>query len=662
SPGCFGLANGCSSRPRRRTGSPPPASAAGRSRLEIRHRSRCGAAMRCGSSSCAHAVVNRAPTSGWTCCSCAIRGPWTRRCPPASAVRKASRAARSRSGGSRLRWRTWRSTSLASIRIASGCWAKSSRTAAASRWCLHDTTIVSSAARPVRWQSPSDPCTRATAARSTCRWPERVVDRGIIECCSRHPARSATTCRRSCSSASAWRSFWRRSTPASKRPLWADAHCRRTTSAGAAVVLALLLARVIIGARVAFFAPFLARGIDTAVGMWVAIAIVVVGLLSWPAWVPPLLTGARAISNGQISLRRLVIGLVRFPVVAARGASSPRVRATTLFTVLALGFLGLARPGAVAGGVGAGIVVLLAWISLAWVAAFASPYFETFERGAWSVVEQLAPSDRLASTASAGERKGWTGRLENWCTRIPELPIIAACLAAEVALLPGLAGPSLVGAIALLAAAVIVARRRRSSGLVSALPDYWGALAGAMVFVVVIASMRLRSENGSMAAFVLIVLVALVSVRIGRGVGARIDAATRRGNGSRGDWSEVTLSSALLAGPLLLLAPLMAIDMGLFLVVVLPVGFATLLAAGRQVAGRRLAAPLAAFVLLFVLLTPRVLFPSVRAIRDADSHASRAAAFDDMTRLLGVRLPLVSKSMDRVAARSVATADQPLAE
>ena len=431
---------------------------------------------------------------------------------------------------------------------------------------------------------------------------------------------------------------------------------------GVTAVLALLLTRVIIGARVAFFAPFLARGIDTAVGMWVAIAIVVVGLLSWPAWVPPLLTGARAISNGQISLRRLVIGLVRLPVVAARGASSRRVRTTTLFTVLALGFLGLARPGAVAGGVGAGIVVLLAWISLAWVAAFASPYFETFERGAWSVVEQLAPSDRLASTASAGERKGWTGRLENWCTRIPELPIIAACLAAEVALLPGLAGPSLVGAIALLAAAVIVARRRRSSGLVSALPDYWGALAGAMVFVVVIASMRLRSENGSMAAFVLIVLVALVSVRIGRGVGARIDAATRRGNGSRGDWSEVTLSSALLAAPLLLLAPLMAIDMGLFLVVVLPVGFATLLAAGRQVAGRRLAAPLAAFVLLFVLLTPRVLFPSVRAIRDADSHASRAAAFDDMTRLLGVRLPLVSKSMDRVAARSVATADQPLAE
>ena len=440
------------------------------------------------------------------------------------------------------------------------------------------------------------------------------------------------------------------------------AYDERWLGLGAAAVLALLLARVIIGARVAFFAPFLARGIDTAVGMWVAIAIVVVGLLSWSAWMPPLLTGARAISSGQISLRRLAIGIVRIPIVAARGASSPRVRTTSLLTALALGFLGVARPGAVVGGVGAGGVVLLAWISLAWVAAFSGPYFETFERGAWSVVEQLTPSDRLSGAVKAPAPSGWTAQLENWCTRIPELPIIAACLAAEVALLPALAVPALVAALALVVAAGIVARRRRSLAIVSPLPDYWGATAGAMLFVVVIASMRLRSENGSMAAFVLIALVALVSVRIGRGVGARIDAAARRGDDRKGDWSEIIISSALLAAPLLLLAPLMAIDMGLFLVVVLPVGFATLLAAGRRVAGWRLAAPLAAFALLFFLLTPRVLFPSMRGIRDADSHASRAAAFDDMTRLLGVRLPLVSKSMDRVAARSVATADEPLAE
>ena len=52
----------------------------------------------------------------------------------------------------------------------------------------------------------------------------------------------------------------------------------RWLSLGIAAILALLLTRVIIGARVAFFAPFLRRSIETAVGMWVAIAIVAVGL------------------------------------------------------------------------------------------------------------------------------------------------------------------------------------------------------------------------------------------------------------------------------------------------------------------------------------------------------------------------------------------------
>jgi hypothetical protein len=69
-----------------------------------------------------------------------------------------------------------------------------------------------------------------------------------------------------------------------------------------------------------------------------------------------------------------------------------------------------------------------------------------------------------------------------------------------------------------------------------------------------------------------------------------------------------------------------------------------------------------AFVVLFWILVPRVLFPSVRAIRDADSHAGKAAAFTRMTELFGVRLPFVSTSLDRVAARSVATVDRKLAE
>src|SRR5205807_1955603 len=81
--------------------------------------------------------------------------------------------------------------------------------------------------------------------------------------------------------------------------------------------------RVIIGARVAFFAPFLQRSIETAVGMWVAIAIVAVGLLSWSAWLPLLLCGARNVLAGQIALRTVAWTLVRVPVALWNGATSP---------------------------------------------------------------------------------------------------------------------------------------------------------------------------------------------------------------------------------------------------------------------------------------------------------------------------------------------------
>jgi hypothetical protein len=436
----------------------------------------------------------------------------------------------------------------------------------------------------------------------------------------------------------------------------------RWLSLGVAAILALLLTRVIIGARVAFFAPFLRRSIETAVGMWVAIAIVAVGLLSWSAWMPLLLTGARNALAGQIALRRLLIALVRSPLTLWQVSTSSRARVPATLTVVALLLLGRATPAAVANGVIAGVVVLLAWVCLAWVTAFAGYYFETFERGAWSVVEQLAPRNRLSASTTQSSPAGWRARLDAWTNRVPELPIIAACFAAELALLPRLTPAVTTVALMILIATPFVVRRRRASVEMPALPDYWGALVGAAVFTLVLGTLRLQSENGSMAAFVLIVFVALASVRIGRGVGSRIENSERRTPETRAEWGDVLTSSALLVAPLALLAPLMVIDMGLFLVVVVPVGFATLLAAGRRVAGWRLAIPGFAFLVLFGVLAPRILFPSVQGIRNADSHATQATQFARMTQLFGVRLPLVSTSMDRVAARSVATTDRALAE
>src|SRR6185312_11084732 len=151
---------------------------------------------------------------------------------------------------------------------------------------------------------------------------------------------------------------------------------------------------------------------------------------------------------------------------------------------------------------------------------------------------------------------GWMARLERWCARVPELPIIVACLAAELALLPRAAGAAAAASVAVIAVAVAVIRKRRASGAIARMPDYWGALAGAALFTLAIALLRSRSENGSMPAFVLIVFVALVSVRIGRGVGSRIESAERNGDARPSARGEIVASSVLLIAPLVLLAPL----------------------------------------------------------------------------------------------------------
>jgi hypothetical protein len=58
----------------------------------------------------------------------------------------------------------------------------------------------------------------------------------------------------------------------------------------------------------------------------------------------------------------------------------------------------------------------------------------------------------------------------------------------------------------------------------------------------------------------------------------------------------------------------------------------------------------------------KVVFPATDDIRDADSHAAQASAFADMSKLVGMRLPILATPMDRAAARSVATRDPELAE
>jgi hypothetical protein len=429
----------------------------------------------------------------------------------------------------------------------------------------------------------------------------------------------------------------------------------RAIAAGLTALLGLMLTRVTVGARVAFFDPFLERGIGTAVGLCVAIAVVIVGLLTWSAWLPPFMAGARSAFAGQVSPGRLLRGAWLWAERLGGEAVKPAGLQTLAFAAPSLALLTLTTGAAPWQGLLTGAVVLLVWVCVAWVVAFTGSHFDTYERGAHSVVEQLSPPRPIP--AAPANSASFSATVRRLFVRVPELNIIVAFAALLVAhMLPRIA---LTAAAAVLIAALVVIVHRRRGTKHGGQPDHVAAAAGVAAFGACIAALRLASENGSLGAFILVVFVALASVRIGRGVGARLEARARASSEVRGiEWLAEAL---LLTTPLFLLLPLAGIDMGLVLVLVIPLGFATLLATGARAAGRRLVVPAAAMLLL-VLLGWQVVFPSLRPIRDAGSHAAQAEAFDRMSTLAGARLPFLSTPLDRAAARSVATRDRPLAE
>jgi hypothetical protein len=423
----------------------------------------------------------------------------------------------------------------------------------------------------------------------------------------------------------------------------------RAIAAGLAALLGLVLTRVTVGARVAFFDPFLVRGIETAVGLCAAMAVVVVGLLTWKTWLPPFLAGARCMFAGQSSPLSIARGTRSWSRSLISASARPQAMQAALLTAAALALLTYTTGYAAWYGLFTGAVIVLVWVCLAWVAAFTGDHFDTYERGAHAVVEQLSPSRPIRAGAP-----GNGSRLHRFA-RTPEVAIIGAAFALVLAhMMPHIA---LLLAMATIIGAFTIVWRRRSGRQPQSQPDYIAAATGVATFGAIIAGLRLISENGSIGAFVLVVFVVLASVRIGRAVGARIAARSTQPD-ARFAWLR---DSVLLATPLLLLVPFAAIDMGLVLVLVIPLASATLLATGARAAGARLILP--ALVLALALGAGRkVVFPATDEIRDADSHAAQAQGFADMSKLVGLRLPILATPMDRAAARSVATRDPELAE
>lgn len=434
----------------------------------------------------------------------------------------------------------------------------------------------------------------------------------------------------------------------------------RALAVGLTALLGLALTRVTIGARVAFFDPFEPRGIETAVGLFTAVAVVIAGLLTWSAWLPPFLAGARTALSGRMPFPPLS-DLSERVAEWERQFSIRRIPTTVWLGIFALLFLTLSTTGsAPLRGAGIGAMVLLAWVGIAWVCAFTGTYFDTYEHGAHSVIEQSPPSSPgfLSAPGLAGGRRRHAAA--------PEWTLIVAVLFLAGTHLVGLLLGLIVPVIVIMVASVVIWRRRRR-GHRFGQPDYLAAALGVSVIGAAIASLHRVSENGAAGALLLVVIFALASVRIGRRVGARLE--TQSGAGGAGEvsllrricrWLEDPI---LLATPLLLMIPLAAIDMGLVLVVVIPLGSATLLATSIRAARSRALIP-AAGIAILSLIGLQVLYPfsSLEAIRDARSHAEQAEAFAKLSTIAGLRLPLLAEPMERAAARSIATYDQDLAE
>jgi hypothetical protein len=423
---------------------------------------------------------------------------------------------------------------------------------------------------------------------------------------------------------------------------------------GVTALLGLLLARTIVGARVAFFAPYLDRGLETVVGMWIAVTVVAAGLLAWQHWVPPLLTLAQSLRHG----RRLATLQRMFSSISTGARHSPL---TLVLGGLALGLLSWVTPTGVVSALVAAFLVLLAWFTVAWVVVFTSPHAVPIQRAS-----EVVTVMRAGSFAGAA---GTESFLSTWSS---EIVLVGTCLAAAAAIQFGLAALPLVALLWI----VLFVFRGRGRERVPLL-----AFVGPTLYVIGTAFARSQSENGSMSALVLVVFVTLVSVRIGRIAGSILETHAVAMPRPDAGGESIALSTRIMVRPpatgkwlvgflppvflMLMLLPLAVLDMGLFLVMLVPIGVSSYLAAGRAVSRykRTWLPPLFFGSLVLVVIFTKVLFPAVNDIRRAETHEAKAAAFDQMGRLLGVPLPsFLSEPFARAAARGIATSDQALAE
>uniref|UniRef100_UPI00286E4F39 hypothetical protein n=1 Tax=Gemmatimonas sp. TaxID=1962908 RepID=UPI00286E4F39 len=336
---------------------------------------------------------------------------------------------------------------------------------------------------------------------------------------------------------------------------------------GVTALLGLLLARTIVGARVAFFAPYLDRGLETVVGMWIAVTVVAAGLLAWQHWVPPLLTLAQSLRHGRqlATLQRM------FSSISTGARHSP---VTLMLGALALGLLSWVTLSGVVSALVAAFLVLLAWFTVAWVVVFTSPHAVPIQR-----------ASEIVTVMRAGSFAGAAGTESFVSTWSSEIVLVLTCVAAASA--ASKYWPFAVP-LSIIIWSLLWAFRVRVPLL---------SFVGPALYVLATMVVTIQSENGAMSALVLVVFVTLVSVRIGRIAGSILEAGASTVTRLDNSGESIVLPARIMARPratgrllvgvlppialMVMLLPLAVLDMGLFLVMLVPIGVSSYLAAGR---------------------------------------------------------------------------------
>jgi hypothetical protein len=407
-------------------------------------------------------------------------------------------------------------------------------------------------------------------------------------------------------------------------------------------LLSLALARLVLGLRVTVFAPFNSLGVSTAVGLWVSLATAVGALLTWTLWYPGWLEWARAakptmgksVGDRLRMIPRLTAGL------GERMGSLPRdVRVSVTLGVLAVACLFLTTRDALVYGLALGVSVPALWAGISsgvvWASNDHRSVIASCRVGPWGFLEAHLPA-----------QPGVVARI-----------VLGFAAAGLVAVLVPTAFLGLV-LLVLLTSVLVKALGWVSGRTVRQLPKGPRQLFRTLVVLgAPLSALALVSTSRSAAALGLALYVGMVALRLSA---CFAQAFESRASTTGASWmAAIGLPFAVL----LLLLPLVAIDVGLFLVVVIPVMLAAIIAVGGSRSGtlRRSFASLVLVVAVGLIGWKLLGQPADRILAESPAQVDQ-----DVRRMQSWlyldRVPKLRRSLANVAARGLAAKDQRAAE